>query len=104
MSHKRSQREDKSSDDPPMSRLFVICNKNHTEADLQDEFEKFGTIEEIWCVKNRSNGENKGITITIKNTQFLCIHKSINVLKQSLSLKSETIIYQIYIERNLSGK
>jgi len=44
-----------------MSRLFVICNKNQNEEDFRDAFEKFGTIEEVWVVRDKSTGDNKGL-------------------------------------------
>ena len=47
-------------DDPPNSRLFIVCNKNITEEDFRQGFEKYGTIEEIWVVKDRATGEPKG--------------------------------------------
>lgn len=47
-------------DDPPNSRLFVICHKSLEEDDIRKAFEKFGKIEDIWVVKDRSTGENKG--------------------------------------------
>lgn len=47
-------------DDPPNSRLFVICHKSLEEDDLRKAFEKFGKIEDIWVVKDRITGENKG--------------------------------------------
>ncbi|XP_014209709.1 RNA-binding protein 45 [Copidosoma floridanum] len=49
-------------DDPPNSRLFVICHKSFEEENLRKAFEKFGKIEDIWVVKDRSTGENKGVT------------------------------------------
>ncbi|XP_043289033.1 RNA-binding protein 45 isoform X2 [Venturia canescens] len=49
-------------DDPPNSRLFVICHKSLDEDDLRKAFEKFGKIEDIWVVKDRNTGENKGVT------------------------------------------
>ncbi|XP_066591507.1 RNA-binding protein 45 isoform X2 [Prorops nasuta] len=49
-------------DDPPNSRLFVICHKSLEEDDLRKAFEKFGKIEDIWVVKDRNTGENKGVT------------------------------------------
>ncbi|XP_017875367.1 RNA-binding protein 45 [Ceratina calcarata] len=49
-------------DDPPNSRLFVICHKSLEEDDLRKAFEKFGKIEDIWVVKDRITGENKGVT------------------------------------------
>lgn len=47
-------------DDPPMSRLFIICNKTNTEEEFRETFSKFGTIEEIWIVKDKLSGEHKG--------------------------------------------
>lgn len=49
-------------DDPPNSRLFVICHKSLEEEELRKAFEKFGNIEDIWVVKDRNTGENKGTT------------------------------------------
>uniref|UniRef100_A0AAG5DD72 RRM domain-containing protein n=1 Tax=Anopheles atroparvus TaxID=41427 RepID=A0AAG5DD72_ANOAO len=48
-------------DIPPMSRLFIICSKSVTEENLREHFDKFGDIEEIWIVKDRSTGEGKGV-------------------------------------------
>ncbi|XP_060656204.1 RNA-binding protein 45 isoform X2 [Drosophila nasuta] len=48
-------------DDPPMSRLFIICNKAHTEEDFREAFSKYGEIEDIWVVKDKHTQENKGI-------------------------------------------
>lgn len=47
-------------DDPPNSRLFIICSKQLTEDDFRKEFSKFGKIEELWVVKDRATGERKG--------------------------------------------
>lgn len=47
-------------DTPPYSRLFIVCNKTVTEDVLRNEFGRFGTIEELWCVKDRQTGEPKG--------------------------------------------
>lgn len=47
-------------DDPPMSRLFIICNKTNTEEEFRESFSGFGTIEEIWIVKDKVSGEHKG--------------------------------------------
>lgn len=53
---------DPNEDVPPMSRLFIICNKAHREEDFREAFSRFGHIEDIWVVKDRHTGENKGIT------------------------------------------
>lgn len=52
-------------DEPPMSRLFIICNKTNTEEEFRESFSKFGTIEEIWIVKDKLTGEHKGIYVHI---------------------------------------
>eukprot|EP00117_Sycon_ciliatum_P043674 scpid51784/ scgid31593/ RNA-binding protein 45; Developmentally-regulated RNA-binding protein 1; RNA-binding motif protein 45 len=54
---------DRSSDDvvPPHSRLFVVCGKGRTSDDLRPVFEKYGTIEDIFVVKDRQTGESKGV-------------------------------------------
>lgn len=49
-----------SSDDPPNSRLFIVGPKTLVEEDFRKAFEEFGNIEEIWVVKDRNTGENKG--------------------------------------------
>lgn len=48
-------------DGPPMSRLFIICNKGHTEEQFREKFSTFGEIEDIWVVKDKQTGESKGI-------------------------------------------
>lgn len=48
-------------DDPPNSRLFIICSKSLTEDDFRDAFAKFGTIEEVWIVRDRQSGDPKGV-------------------------------------------
>jgi len=48
-------------DDPPNSRLFIVCDKKITEDEFRDAFEPYGVIEEIWILKDRSSGESKGI-------------------------------------------
>lgn len=47
-------------DNPPYSRLFIVCNKTVTEETLRNEFGRFGTIEELWSVKDRQTSEFKG--------------------------------------------
>ena len=58
-------------DDPPNSRLFVICHKSLEEDDLRKAFEKFGKIEDIWVVKDRNSGENKGNFSCLQNKSII---------------------------------
>ncbi|KAL3282370.1 hypothetical protein HHI36_005556 [Cryptolaemus montrouzieri] len=55
---------DKRYDDysPPNSRLFIIGSKSLNENQYREAFQEFGEIEEIWVVKDRNTGENKGVT------------------------------------------
>lgn len=48
-------------DEPPNSRLFIVCGKSVTEDDFREAFSKFGAIDEIWMVKDRTSGEPKGV-------------------------------------------
>jgi len=49
-------------DDPPNSRLFIVCGKSITEDDFKEAFEPYGIIEEIWVLKDRVTSEPKGVT------------------------------------------
>ncbi|XP_033763032.1 RNA-binding protein 45-like isoform X2 [Pecten maximus] len=46
---------------PPNSRLFVICGKGVKEETFKDAFEEYGTIEDIWVVKDKRTNEDKGV-------------------------------------------
>ncbi|BFY97286.1 hypothetical protein BsWGS_00332 [Bradybaena similaris] len=48
-------------DDPPNSRLFILCPKGTTEQDFRDAFDKFGTIEDVWIIKDKRTNEDRGI-------------------------------------------
>ncbi|XP_055689591.1 RNA-binding protein 45 [Lutzomyia longipalpis] len=48
-------------DEPPMSRLFVVCGKDHTEEEFTKLFQPYGNVEEVWMVKDRNTGESKGV-------------------------------------------
>lgn len=41
--------------------LFIICNKQNTEEDFREAFQKFGKIEEIYTIKDRNTGDSKGM-------------------------------------------
>lgn len=42
--------------------MFIVCNKSITEEEFRSAFEKYGTIEEIWVVRDRNTGDPKGVT------------------------------------------
>ena len=48
-------------DDPPNSRLFIVCGRQITEDQFKEGFGVFGKIEEIWLVKDRVSKAPKGI-------------------------------------------
>lgn len=52
--------DDNNFDDPPLSRLFIVCSRTTTHNDFQKAFEKFGNIEDIRILKDKE-GASKGI-------------------------------------------
>lgn len=54
--------KDAGADDPPYSRLFVVYNRKDpvTEAEIREDFSQYGNVQDIFIVKDRSNGEPKG--------------------------------------------
>lgn len=48
MSKRRLKNADDDHDDPPLSRLFIVCSKSNTQEDFKKGFEKFGIIEGNW--------------------------------------------------------
>lgn len=56
-----SSRKGLNHDSPPFSRVFIVCSKTMKEEDIQEAFTVFGTIEDVWMVKDRMTKENKGI-------------------------------------------
>uniref|UniRef100_A0A0K2TAK8 RNAbinding protein 45like [Megachile rotundata] n=1 Tax=Lepeophtheirus salmonis TaxID=72036 RepID=A0A0K2TAK8_LEPSM len=49
-------------EDPPNSRLFIVCGKSITEEQFREVFQDFGSIEEIWMVRDKITGDPKGVT------------------------------------------
>jgi RNA recognition motif-containing protein len=48
-------------DNPPFSRVFVVCSKTMKEEEIQEAFSAYGTVDDVWMVKDRMTKENKGI-------------------------------------------
>lgn len=69
--HQRERRDSSSKDSkgahqvdhdkPPFSRIFVVCSKSHTSEVLKTAFEKFGTVEDVWVVRDKQTKENRGV-------------------------------------------
>lgn len=47
-------------DNPPRSRLFVICSKEFSEEDLAERFKAFGDLEYSRVIKDKQTNEHKG--------------------------------------------
>lgn len=58
--HDKRHREMQEDVKPPNSRLFILCGKGIREDTFRDAFGKFGTVEDIWIVKDRRTMEEKG--------------------------------------------
>ncbi|XP_014676357.1 PREDICTED: RNA-binding protein 45-like [Priapulus caudatus] len=48
-------------DDPPNSRLFIVCSRDSKEEEFREIFEKYGKVEDIWIVRDKHSGEPKGV-------------------------------------------
>ena len=48
-------------DNPPFSRIFIVCSKRHSSDDMRASFQHFGSIEDIWVVKDKQTKENRGV-------------------------------------------
>lgn len=48
-------------DDPPNSRLFIVCGKQIDEEQFKEAFGVYGKIEEVWLLKDRHTKAPKGI-------------------------------------------
>ena len=48
-------------DNPPFSRVFVVCSKKHTEEDMRQSFQAFGQVEDVWIVKDKVSKESRGV-------------------------------------------
>lgn len=48
-------------DTPLFSRVFVVCSKSMKEEEIMTAFSAYGTVEDVWMVKDRMTKENKGI-------------------------------------------
>ena len=48
------------SDEPPNSRLFILCQKGITEQEFREHFGEYGTIDDIWIVKDKRTNEDRG--------------------------------------------
>ncbi|XP_059168208.1 RNA-binding protein 45-like isoform X2 [Physella acuta] len=57
----RDGRDSRGLDDPPNSRLFILCQKGTTEQEFREAFDKYGTIEDIWIIKDKRTNEDRGI-------------------------------------------
>lgn len=47
-------------DEPPFSRVYVQYSKEATQYDLQKSFEKFGFIQDLWVIRDKSTHDEKG--------------------------------------------
>lgn len=48
-------------DNPPFSRIFVVCGKKHTEDAMKQAFQSFGQVEDVWIVKDKVSKESRGV-------------------------------------------
>lgn len=59
--YSRSKNDERKEDNPPFSRLFVVCSKLLTNNDLDKAFRNYGEIENLYMPYDRATGASKGI-------------------------------------------
>lgn len=53
--------DERREDNPPYSRVFVVCSRDLREDDLRKSFEQYGEVEDIYMPKDRNTGESRGV-------------------------------------------
>ena len=48
-------------DYPPNSRLFILYQKGISEEEFRCQFAEFGTIEDVWVIKDKQSNQERGI-------------------------------------------
>ncbi|KAF6198271.1 hypothetical protein GE061_008018 [Apolygus lucorum] len=68
------------STDPPNSRLFILCGKQVTVEELHEAFDKYGSIRDIWIVKDKNTMESKGVVYIkfSKSSEAALAHEEMN--------------------------
>lgn len=57
----RDNRQRDPDNDPPHSRVFIVCGKGTTEEELEAEFKSYGQLQYCKIIKDKNTGESKGI-------------------------------------------
>lgn len=57
----RDNRQRDPDNDPPHSRVFIVCGKGTTEEELEAEFKPYGQLQYCKIIKDKTTGESKGI-------------------------------------------
>lgn len=60
-------KDEQNDNEPENSRIFVLYDKNHTisENEFKDMFGKFGSVKNIYIVKDRNSDIVKGILLLL---------------------------------------
>jgi RNA recognition motif-containing protein len=56
----RDNRQRDPDNDPPHSRVFIVCGKGTTEEELEAEFKPYGQLQYCKIIKDKNTGESKG--------------------------------------------
>ena len=48
-------------DNPPFSRVFIVCGRSLTSEEVRDAFSVYGSVDDVRMVKDKVTKENKGI-------------------------------------------
>lgn len=89
------------SEEPPMSRLFVICGRNITRDQLIRHFEDDGEIEECVVIVDKKTGQGKGVAY-VKFTQTSAAARGLR--KNGSYIENETRPIKVMISASYQKK
>ncbi|XP_053601980.1 RNA-binding protein 45-like [Plodia interpunctella] len=89
--------EERKEDQPPFSRIFVVCSKQLQEEDLRPHFEEFGEVENIYLPRDRNTRESKGVAY-IKYTKTS--HAAAAIEKKTLTDSGKPIKVMVAASKN----
>eukprot|EP01111_Echinosteliopsis_oligospora_P018644 TRINITY_DN867_c0_g1_i1.p1 TRINITY_DN867_c0_g1~~TRINITY_DN867_c0_g1_i1.p1 ORF type:complete len:506 (+),score=117.47 TRINITY_DN867_c0_g1_i1:143-1660(+) len=82
--------------DPPYSRIFVVCGKASADKDLEAEFQPFGNVQYCKVIRDKKTGESKGIAY-IKYDKASAAALAIESVNGKTSANDDQVVYKVMI-------
>ena len=85
------------SEDPPNSRLFILCQKGVSEKEFRDRFGEYGKIEDIWIVKDKRTNEDRGKSTNFRFTVKIHAHGFNGTHGEGYALLTEYTLFASWV-------